>query len=267
LLKLLAQNAAEVHVCGHRGHSIGAPENTIAAFTATREHGGDSAEIDCVLTEDGEIVLMHDQTLDRTTNGTGLVSAKTLADIRTLDAGGWFDERFAGERIPTLAEAIEFAKTYDFGLVVEVKEARQMDRFVRRLGAVLAETDGADQLVMISFDHAFLRDLKEALPSVRTEGITHARHADFVGVAKAARLDSISIEHQMFAPQDGAALHKAGVAVRFHLQRPAYYDRYKALGIDLLAPVSAHIADGVIDTISGDDVAFLAELKAAGVAK
>lgn len=267
MFKLLAQNAADLHVCGHRGHSIGAPENTIAAFVATREHGGDSAEIDCVLTEDGEIVLMHDQTVDRTTNGTGLVSAKSLTDIRKLDAGSWLDGRFSGERIPTLAEAIEFAKTYDFGLVVEVKEARQTDRFVRRLGAVLAETAGADHLVMISFDHAFLRDMKDALPGVRTEGITHARHADFVGVAKAARLDSLSIEHQMFRPEDGVALHKAGVAVRFHLQRPAYYDRYKALGVDLLAPVPSYVADGVIDTISGDDVGFLAELKAAGVAK
>jgi glycerophosphoryl diester phosphodiesterase len=267
MLKLLAQTAAEVHVCGHRGHSIGAPENTIAAFVATREHGGDASEIDCLLTEDGEIVLMHDQTLDRTTNGTGLVSSQSLADIRKLDAGSWFDGRFGGERVPTLTEAIEFAKTYDFGLVVEVKEARQMDRFVRRLGAILAETGGADHLVMISFDHAFLRDLKDALPTIRTEGITHARHADFARVAKAARLDSVSVEHQMFLPEDGAALHNAGVAVRFHLQRPAYYDRYKALGVDLLAPVSGYIAAGVIDTVSGDDVAFLAALKAAGTAK
>jgi glycerophosphoryl diester phosphodiesterase len=267
MLKLLAQNAAEVHVCGHRGHSIGAPENTIAALVATREHGGNSAEIDCVLTEDDEIVLMHDQTLDRTTNGTGLVSSRSLADIRKLDAGSWFDGRFVGERVPTLAEAIEFAKTYDFGLVVEIKEARQMDRFVRRLGAVLSETGGADHLVMISFDHVILRDLKDVLPGIRTEGITHARHADFVGVAKAARLDSVSMEHQMFMPEDGAALHKAGVAVRFHLQRPAYYDRYEALGIDLLAPVSGYIAAGVIDTISGDDVGFLAALKAAAIAK
>ncbi len=91
MFNLIAQTPTGIHVCGHRGHSIGSPENTIAAFAATRENGGDSAEIDCVLTEDGEIVLMHDQTLDRTTNGTGLVSAKSVAEIQKLDAGSWFD--------------------------------------------------------------------------------------------------------------------------------------------------------------------------------
>jgi glycerophosphoryl diester phosphodiesterase len=101
------------------------------------------------------------------------------------------------------------------------------------------------------------------LPGIRTEGITHARHADIVGVARAARLDSVSIEHQMFAPEDGAALHKAGVAVRFHLQRPAYYSRYAALGVDLLAAVPGYMAEGGIDTVSGDDVSFLAGLRAA----
>ena len=265
MFNLLAQTPTGVHVCGHRGHSIGSPENTIAAFAATRENGGDSAEIDCVLTEDGEIVLMHDQTLDRTTNGTGLVSTKSLAEIQKLDAGSWFDGRFAGERVPTLIEAIDFAKSNDFGLVVEVKEVRQLDRFVERLNAVLADTKGADHLVMISFDHALLLHLKDALPGIRTEGITHARHADIVGVARAARLDSLSIEHQMFASEDGAALHEAGVAVRFHLQRPAFYSRYAALGVDLLAPVSSYLAQGVIDTVSGDDVSFLAALRAAAI--
>ena len=266
MFHLLASDRTAVHVCGHRGHSIGAPENTMAAFIATIERGGDSAEIDCVLTADGEIVLMHDQTLDRTTSGTGLVSAKNLAEIRELDAGGWFGPSFAGERVPTLAEAIDFAKAHDFGLVVEVKENQKVDRFVARLGEILATMRGADQLVMISFDHAFLRDLKDALPGIRTEGITHARHADIVGVAKAARLDSVSIEHQMFTPADGEALHRAGVAVRLHLQRPAYYERYAALGLDWLAPVADYIARGVVDTISGDDVAFLAALRASTAA-
>ncbi len=107
--------------------------------------------------------------------------------------------------------------------------------------------------------------LKDALPGIRTEGITHARHADIVGVARAARLHSVSIEHQMFTSEDGAALHEAGVAVRFHLQRPAFYSRFAALGVDLLAPVSSYLAQGVIDTVSGDDVGFLAALKAAAI--
>ena len=93
MFRLLASDNGFVHVCGHRGHSIAAPENTLAALTATRDNGGTSAEIDCMLTTDGEIVVMHDDFLDRTTDGSGLVSQTTLDEIRKLDAGSSFDAR------------------------------------------------------------------------------------------------------------------------------------------------------------------------------
>jgi glycerophosphoryl diester phosphodiesterase len=260
MFQLLAAENGFVHVCGHRGHSIGAPENTLAALTATRENGGTSAEIDIMLTADGEVVLMHDDFLDRTTDGAGLVSDATIAAIRRLDAGSWFDPAFAGERVPTLGEALEHARKLDLGLIVEVKEFRNMEGMVKELRRIVDRGDFNDTAILISFDHAFLKDLKARLPGIRTEGIVHARHADIVGVARAAGLDSVSIEHEMFRPEDGEALHRAGVAVRFHLQPPAKYVRYSAAGIDLLADARRWIAGGVIDIISGDDVAFLAGL-------
>lgn len=267
MFQLFARDNGFVHVCGHRGHSIAAPENTLVALTATREHGGSSAEIDCMLTADGEIVLMHDDFLDRTTDGSGLVSAATLHEIRALDAGAWFDPAFANVRVPTLTEAIEHARAIGLGLVVEIKEFQDLDRMAARLGEVIAETDANERAIFISFDHAFLKALKERLPGIRTEGIVHACHADIAGVARAGRLDSISIEHMMFRPEAGAALHDAGVAVRFHLQRPDEYARYAAAGIDLLQDVRNWLAEGLIDTISGDDVAFLADLAHAATAR
>jgi glycerophosphoryl diester phosphodiesterase len=260
MFRLLAAGNGFVHVCGHRGNSIASPENTLAALSSTRDSGGTSAEIDVMLTADGELVLMHDDFLDRTTNGSGPVSRATLAEIRRLDAGSWFGAAFAGERVPTLAEALDHAGKIDLGLVVEVKESRNLDGVVDRLADLVGSTGFNEQAILISFDHAFLRSAKERLAGLRTEGIVHARHADIATVAKTAGLDSVSIEHAMFRPEDGEALHAAGVAVRFHLQRPAYYDRYAAAGIDLLPDVKAWIADGFIDTISGDDVGFLAGL-------
>jgi glycerophosphoryl diester phosphodiesterase len=257
MFQLLARDNGFVHVCGHRGHSIGSPENTLAALTATRQSGGTSAEIDCMLTADGEIVLMHDDFLDRTTDGAGLVNATTLEDIRRLDAGSWFGGKFSGEPVPTLAEALRHAHEIGLGLVVEIKEFRDVPRLIDRLEGVLEETGAADGAIFISFDHVVLRQLKKRLAGIRTEGILHARHADIVSVARAADLDAVSIEHMMFRPEDGEALHDAGIAVRFHLQRPEEYSRYSAAGVDLLAGVRGWIRDGAIDTISGDDVVFL----------
>jgi glycerophosphoryl diester phosphodiesterase len=260
MFRLLAAENGFVHVCGHRGNSILSPENTLAALTSTRDNGGTSAEIDVMLTADGELVLIHDDFLDRTTDGTGLVSGLSLAAIRRLDAGSWFGPGFAGERVPTLAEALDHARRIGLGLVVEVKESRNLDGVVDRL-ADLIETAGFNQhAILISFDHAFLKSAKDRLAGIRTEGIVHARHADIAEVARTAGLDSVSIEHAMFRPEDGEALHAAGVAVRFHLQRPAYYDRYAAAGIELLPEAQEWIVGGFIDTISGDDVAFLAGL-------
>ena len=229
---------------------------------ATRQNGGTSAEIDCQLTADGEIVLLHDETLDRTTDGTGLVSKATMSEIRALDAGSWFDARFARERIPTLAETLQLAREIDLALVIEIKEFQQVERLMNRLGEIVAETGGADDAVFISFDHTALLALKKRFPELRTEGITHARHADIVAVARSAELDSVSFELNMFQPEDGEALHWAGVAVRVHLDRPQFYARFTALGLDLLADLRTWLADGTIDTISGDDVAFLASLVA-----
>lgn len=260
MFKLLHSETGFVHVCGHRGNSIAAPENTLAALTATRDCGGTSAEIDVVLTSDGELILMHDDFLDRTTDGEGLASRAALADVRKLDAGRWFSPDFAGEPVPTLAEAVAHATGIGLGLVVEIKEFQNLNRTYARIAELVETTDILDHAIFISFDHTVLKTLKDHVPAVRTEGILHARHVDPVGLARAARLDSVSVEHGMFRAEDGFALHEAGVAVRHHFQRPAMYDRYAAEGLDLMEGVVEMLAAGAIDTISGDDVTWLADL-------
>jgi glycerophosphoryl diester phosphodiesterase len=260
MFKLLHSETGFVHVCGHRGNSMAAPENTLAALTATRDCGGTSAEIDVVLTSDGELVLMHDDFLDRTTNGKGPCSRASLADIRALDAGVWFGADFAGEPVPTLAEALDHATDIGLGLVVEIKEFQNLDRTYTRIAELAANTNLLDHAIFISFDHTVLKTLKDHVPAVRTEGILHARHVGLVDLARAARLDSVSVEHRMFRPEDGKALHDAGIAVRHHFQRPKSYDVYAAQGLDLMDGVVEWLASGVIDTISGDDVTWLADL-------
>jgi len=95
-------------ICAHRGASDTHPENTIAAFREAIRLGAQMIEFDVALTGDGKLVLMHDHTIDRTTNGSGKPEDWLLADLKTLDAGSWKNKRFTGERIPTLGEALDF---------------------------------------------------------------------------------------------------------------------------------------------------------------
>ena len=91
-----------VDVIAHRGASAYAPENTLAAFHLASEMNADWFELDCTLTQDGEIIVIHDDTIDRTTPAEGRVADLALAELKALDAGSWRDPEFADERLPTL---------------------------------------------------------------------------------------------------------------------------------------------------------------------
>jgi glycerophosphoryl diester phosphodiesterase len=258
-MKLLASENGFIHVCGHRGHSIGAPENTLASVRATLELGGTTCEIDTVLSSDGEVMVIHDISIDRTTDGTGPVGGYTARELARFDAGIWFAPAFEGEPIPTLEHVLAFARGR-LGLVVELKDSRRTEELVRSIGEVLERLDAFDDVVVISFDHPSLLRAKELVPRLRTEGIVHARFADPVAVATSARLDSISIELDMFHADDARRLHDAGVAIRCHLPRPDVLERFKTHGLDFEPEFGAWLGQGLIDCVSGDDVAFLRAL-------
>jgi glycerophosphoryl diester phosphodiesterase len=256
----LAREAGHVHVCAHRGHSVGAPENTLPALEAAAAHGATVAEIDVVLTRDDAIVLLHDEIIDRTTDAEGAMATLDLAAVRRLDAGTWFAPSFAGTRVPTLAEALAAARTHEMGLLVEIKERRRAEHMEEALARLLAEEGAERDVLVISFDHASLLRLVDRHPRLRTELITHARHVDPVAMAARARATSVSIEWDMFHPDDAAALHAAGVAVRVTLPRPERLALRRSYGFDDEAEVLAHLAAGHIDVLAGDDVAFIRRL-------
>ncbi|MFN1834517.1 glycerophosphodiester phosphodiesterase [Balneola sp. MJW-20] len=109
-LKLYNDDGDKFIIIGHRGASAYAPENTMSAFRMAAEMGAEMIELDIVLSKDGVPVVIHDETLDRTTNAKGLVSDYTLEELKMLDAGSWFSDEFKGEAIPTLEEVLEWAK-------------------------------------------------------------------------------------------------------------------------------------------------------------
>lgn len=143
-------------VVAHRGASNDAPENTLAAFRLAHEQGADWFELDCRQCKGGEVVVMHDETVDRTTNGKGKVAELTLEQLQALDAGSWKDARFAVERVPTLREALAVGGE-DIGVYVEVKPASKDEN----LRGLLASAGAGLVARNPEFDAAFLKGVED----------------------------------------------------------------------------------------------------------
>src|SRR3712207_5048900 len=111
----------DTKIMAHRGAAAYAPENTIAAFTKAIEMKADAIELDIHLSKDDHIVVIHDEKVDRTTNGKGLVMEFTLEELKRLDAGSWFNKEFKNEKIPTLREVLELVAYKNIDLNIEIK--------------------------------------------------------------------------------------------------------------------------------------------------
>jgi glycerophosphoryl diester phosphodiesterase len=156
-----------VLVIAHRGASGHAPENTMAAFKKAVVMGAAFIETDLQLSRDARLVAIHDATLNRTTNGQGAVHDMTLTDLRRLDAGAWFGSEFAGERIPTLEELLEFSKKNDVVFYLELKPAGSWGGEHALIGA-LRQSGEIPRAVVISFDPSVVLNLRKIEPTLMT---------------------------------------------------------------------------------------------------
>ncbi len=156
-------------IVGHRGSSGTAPENTLAAFRLAAKAGVDMIELDVRLTADRHLVVFHDRRLGRTVEGAGAVWMKTLAELRELDAGAWFSQRFRGEKIPTLHEVFR-AVPHKIGINIEVKtdgDPRRKAGLEEVLLAAVHSEAAEREILVSSFNHAFLRRLHKQAPRVK----------------------------------------------------------------------------------------------------
>ncbi|WP_223068362.1 glycerophosphodiester phosphodiesterase [Paenibacillus caui] len=200
-------------VIAHRGAAGEAPENTLAAFRLGMEQGCDGIELDIHLTKDGELVVIHDPTLNRTTNGIGAVAEQSLAEIRQYDAGGWFHESFAGERIPTLEEVIDLAPPE---LLINVEIKGGIGKGVEEtLARLLRRKNRLDTVVVSSFDFKSLAILKELEPSVKIGLLYNNRLAHHWKLPAAAGIEVYSLHMSMkrLDKEDAEAARQHGYAV------------------------------------------------------
>lgn len=155
-------------VIAHRGASGYAPENTITAFKRALEQGCHAIELDVQLTKDGEIVVFHDWTLERTTNGFGEVKGKTLKELKELDAGSWFSKKFKGERIPTLGEVLEVVPK-EVLLNIEVRSRYSEDSQTEEKVIELLERHNRsiDSVIISCFDHSVLKRISDKKKGIK----------------------------------------------------------------------------------------------------
>jgi len=200
-----------VAVIAHRGASADAPENTLAAFDLARALGADGVELDVHLSADGEPVVIHDHRLERTTDGRGLVGEQPLAALRRLDAGRWFGEAFAGQRIPTLAEAL--AALAGLRVIVEVKNGPiYYPGIAARVAAVIRDAGGG-RVTVSSFDHPILQAVRRAAPELETAVLFVARPVDPVRLARDAGAAVLHPQWAFVTADLVAGAHAAGLRV------------------------------------------------------
>lgn len=149
-------------VVAHRGFSAAAPENTLAAISAAIKAGASGCEFDVYGCRDGTVVLMHDKTVDRTTDGSGPVTDLSLNQLKQLDAGSWMDARFAGEPIPTLTEALKLLRSTGCQPVIEIK----MEGIAKQVVEDVAALDMVDQVAIIAFSQNVVREVRELEPGI-----------------------------------------------------------------------------------------------------
>lgn len=151
-------------VIAHRGANLLAPENTLAAFRLAAQLGAQAVEFDVQLSRDGEVVVIHDAELERTTDGRGSVATSTAAELRRLDAGSWFGPQYANERIPLLREVLELPLIP----VIEIKTTGGQSRQLADRLAELLNVHGRSDAIIISGTSAPLRELQRLLPDARS---------------------------------------------------------------------------------------------------
>jgi glycerophosphoryl diester phosphodiesterase len=212
-IALLRAPESPVLRVGHRGAKGHAPENTFASFNLAMELGVNAVETDVHLSKDGQVVLIHDHTVDRTTDGRGFVKDMTLPELKRLDAGSWFDPRFAGQRVPTLAELLSWARDR-VGVAIEIKNGPiYYPGIAEKVVHLLNEHGMERQALLISFDHLVLREAKMIAPGVATGILYVGRFVDETGAARAAGADALHPNWAFVTPDLVEKAHAAGLAV------------------------------------------------------
>jgi glycerophosphoryl diester phosphodiesterase len=205
-------------IVGHRGFSSIAPENTVVSAAKAIAVGADGAECDVRACKDGTIILMHDDKVDRTTDGEGPVDSFTAAELAALDAGSWKDAQYAGEPVPTLDALLQKHKGAKCQPVIEIKEEGIAQRVIDAVRAA----DMADDVAVIAFSDDVVREMRALDPSIpcawlsaeNLKGKSMAERVDWIATrARECNTNMVDLHFGMLSEEIIAGLHKEGIEV------------------------------------------------------
>ena len=224
-------------VVGHRGAALRAPENTLAGFREAARLGAGWVELDVMLTQDGVPVVIHDETLDRTTDRRGRVEATPWPELAAADAGSWFAAAYAGERVPRLEEALAAIADCGMGVNIEIKPCPGRERDTAAAAVATAKACWPEHLpppLFSSFKRTALAAAQQAMPAAWPRGLLLDRlERDWLVGAKELGCQAINANWKRLTPAWAKEIKAAGLAlVVWTCNLPAEARRLVAIGVD-----------------------------------
>ncbi|MFC5559036.1 glycerophosphodiester phosphodiesterase [Ureibacillus thermophilus] len=223
-----------MQIFAHRGYSSKYPENTLAAFEAAAKLDITGVELDVHLTKDRQVVVIHDEKINRTSNGKGFVKDMTLKELRQFDFGSWFNKKFRGEKIPTLAEVLDLLKNTSHKINIELKSDKIIYPGLEEL--VLREAENfrlKDRVIISSFDHEAVKRMVELAPDIESAPLFSYSILNMKGYRTLVPAKAFHVAYRAVARRPVLEAIKAGIPVRVYtINNKEQVDILRHLGVE-----------------------------------
>lgn len=224
-------------VIAHRGASGTAPENTLVAIVRASDLGATAIELDATISSDGVAVMLHDEDVERTSNGNGLITQKTINEIQKLDAGSWFDGAFVGERIPTLTQAMGVINQRGLFFNLEIKPSAGLEEKTAKIVAAEVNKNWQANAPMLvsSTSEICLRTFQKINPDIPCGLITDTVPENWREIMQRNNCISIHFHYSSANPELVREIKNAGYfALAYTLDDPEMVKNLFAMGIDAI---------------------------------
>jgi glycerophosphoryl diester phosphodiesterase len=227
-----------MYIIAHRGDSAHAPENTLAAFSEVKNSSASWIEFDVMLTADDQVIVIHDSSLKRTTNGRGWVNKKSWSYIKTLDAGGWFDSQFIGEGVPSLHDVLQLAQSLDLKVNIEIKPCGDTAEKTTQLALDLIKRTwkhDKSTILLSSFNRKCLVYALRHQADIPRGLLLSQWNSRCCELAQAYQCQSIHLNHRALTPARGQYIKEKGYQLHaYTVNEKSHALRLQQWGVDAI---------------------------------